>query len=151
MKNSPFYPLVAVLSFFLLSSCNDETPSQKAEISQISHTTVSVNEVSRITASSAEFSAVITGTGNGSIKSKGFCLATDPKPSNTQNSITVQGSSRFYAAKISNLTPGSTYYVRAFVENENGIHFSESYSFMTADPEEMASSSLKYKGSLASN
>ena len=90
--------------------------------------------VSNVTNVGARVQAQITGDGGRSVFKRGFCYGTTANPtvSNTVVTISVNYSNCFTAFN-SNLTlsPGNTYYVRAFAENALGITYSDQQTIVT--------------------
>lgn len=104
---------------------------------QISFTTssgvVDFNDVSTtsITVGTAQLSTQITFDGNSTITKRGFCYGTSPNPTTSDNIITVTGTTGDLTGKITGLSNGVRYYVRAFATNAIGTHYSEQTSFTT--------------------
>ena len=104
---------------------------------QISFTTssgiVNFDEVSTtsITVGTAQLSTQITFDGNSTITKRGFCYGTSPNPTTSDNIITVTGTTGDLTGKITGLSNGVRYYVRAFATNAIGTHYSEQTSFTT--------------------
>lgn len=64
----------------------------------------------------------------------GFCYSTEPAPTIDDKVVTIEstsGTSGELNAKLSGLTSGQTYYVRAWVRNANGIGYSSDATFTT--------------------
>ncbi|MCM1421190.1 MAG: fibronectin type III domain-containing protein, partial [Bacteroides sp.] len=94
--------------------------------------TVVTSPVTEITETSARLAGTISSAGNGTVKSKGFCWSTDnaaPTVSDSHHEVTGEGAA--FATVITGLTPGQTYHVRFYAENEKGIAYGESVSFTT--------------------
>lgn len=104
---------------------------------QISFTTssgvVDFDEVSTtsITVGTAQLSTQITFDGNSTITKRGFCYGTSPNPTTSDNIITVTGTTGDLTGKITGLSNGVRYYVRAFATNAIGTHYSAQISFTT--------------------
>ena len=94
--------------------------------------TVSAVSVSDITFKAATFAASVTSLGNGTLTKVGFCYSTSHNP--TINNTTVNlGTVTSLKTTVTKFTAETTYYVRAFAENEKGIVYSEETSFTTTD------------------
>lgn len=64
----------------------------------------------------------------------GFCWATSPNPT-TGNSMVAFAHRETYRSRALNLTPNTTYYVRAFATNGSGVRYSdEEITVKTSDP-----------------
>lgn len=98
------------------------------------YTTLSIPKIIDITRNSANVS--FTFDSSTTITSYGVCYATtdDPTIENATN-ISQQSSSNQGSPTIAltNLTAGTTYYVRVYVFNADGIKYSNSVSFTTAN------------------
>jgi len=71
-----------------------------------------------ITSTGATISANVSTDGGSPITARGFFYGTSPNP--TGNQTLVAGTTGAMSADISGLTPGTTYYYRAFATNSNG-------------------------------
>ncbi len=78
---------------------------------------------------SADFSAVITSDGNGSVGECGFVYSTHDMPSTTDSKL-LSSSKPNLSSSVSNLTVGTRYYVRAFATNEKGTAYGQQVSFI---------------------
>ena len=66
------------------------------------------------------------------ISSKGFCWSTGEQPVFEDNAIIDDSTgTNLLSVKIINLVPGTTYYLRPFVEDVSGRHYGEQISFTT--------------------
>ena len=98
---------------------------------QIVVPTLTTTAVTSITLTTAVSGGNITNTGGGTISARGVCwaLTTDPT---TSNFITTNGSgSGSFASSLTSLTPGTTYYVRAYATNSAGTAYGNVLSFTT--------------------
>ena len=75
----------------------------------------------------ATLHARVSSDGNSPITQRGFYYATSPIP--LSNQIFVPGTTGFYAANLTGLTPNTLYYYRAFASNANGttIYFDSTF------------------------
>ena len=108
--------LYIILSFSILLNCNpDETPCD---------TTPSFSNISTIQISYTSFS--ITGTISASecdsnIISQGVVYSTSELPTQSNNSIIFSGTS--YSEPVTGLSLSTTYYLRPFFENQDGVFY----------------------------
>lgn len=86
--------------------------------------------VSDVTYKSAAFAASVTSVGNGTLKRAGFCYATHHDPT-VADQVLNCGATTTLQSTASALTPATTYYVRAFAENEKGIAYSAEVTLVT--------------------
>lgn len=89
-------------------------------------------EATAITSSTATSGGNITNDGGSAITSRGVCWSTSTSPS-VSNSKTIDGSGTgSYNSSITGLTPGTKYYVRAYMTNNNGTYYGPQISFTTS-------------------
>ena len=115
---------LTVFFMFLISSCEKQS----------TNITIITSDPSSISSTTAFCRGVITGVlTDGSISDKGVCWDTSPNPT-TSNSKTSDGSScehYIYGSLLSNLTPNTIYYVRAFVIKSTSTIYGNEISFKT--------------------
>lgn len=93
-------------------------------------------DANNITETSAVVGGYIVDTKGGNIKSAGFCWsATNETPDMKDNTMKVtldnNQETTSFEATLENLQRGTTYYYRAYVENEKGISYSDVRKFTT--------------------
>ncbi len=93
--------------------------------------TVETNSVTNITLTSALAVGAITTGGGGIVTARGFCWNTNPTPTIANNRINVGSGLGTFNADITNLSPGTTYYLRAFATNQAGTAYGSQISFTT--------------------
>lgn len=90
------------------------------------------------TSNISEYSATsggnITADGGSSISQKGVCWSTSQNPTIADNSTTNGSGIGNFSSSLTNLTPNTTYYVRAYAFNGNGIAYGNQVSFITNLP-----------------
>ena len=105
---------------------------------------VSTSDVSGITFYSATFNGNILNEGEPPYTEKGFCygMSSDVPPDMSDNAVTVNGggTGRF-TYDIDGLTPGTTYYVRAFAVQNGKASYGETVSFITPSSRTVISTS----------
>jgi len=95
---------------------------------------VSIFNAYSITSNSATEGGVIVSDGSAPIQSRGFCWTIDENTLPTvegNQSISVSSTNSIYYGNLTNLTPSTTYYVRAYVTNKIGTAYSDTVSFTT--------------------
>ena len=92
--------------------------------------TVSTDEVTEITSSSAVCGVKIISDNGFAVSARGVCWSTSETPTISDNKISRGGSSDI-TLSITNLDPNTTYYVRAFAINAAGTSYGEQKSFTT--------------------
>lgn len=94
--------------------------------------TITTTVISSITQTSAISGGNITLNGGGDITSRGVCWATTSNPT-TANSKTTDGiSTGDFASNLTELLPGTVYYVRSYAINSAGTAYGNELSFMTS-------------------
>lgn len=127
-KKNHFYYLVFILPF-LLNSCysifddNDIVLLKTPNI----QTTNSLN----ISIFTATIHAELVDDGDSPIKERGICWNTQKDPTISDSKLVDSNNSSFYAIKLDNLQPLTTYYARAYAINKKGIGYSKTISFTT--------------------
>jgi uncharacterized protein (TIGR02145 family) len=112
---------LALLSISIISSCKEKTAPP----------VVTTNSAAEITTTTAVSGGVITDDGGDQIISKGICWNSSGNPSiDNFKTIATVGSLSF-TSNLTQLSPGTTYYVRAFATNSAGISYGNSVSFTT--------------------
>lgn len=93
--------------------------------------TVTTGNVTSITSHSAICSGNVTADGGSSVTSRGICWSTAPNPTINSNTATSGSGLGSFSCEMTNLTNNTTYYVRAYARNSNGVSYGEQRSFTT--------------------
>jgi uncharacterized protein (TIGR02145 family) len=94
--------------------------------------TINTINVTSIMGVSAISGGVITSNGGGSVSQKGVCWSMTPNPTIALTNKTTDGSGgESFESSITNLTPLTTYYLRAYATNEIGTSYGNQVSFST--------------------
>jgi hypothetical protein len=97
----------------------------------INKPTVTTNEVLNVNQTSAFCGGNVTNAGGGTVTARGVCWNTSPNPT-INNSHTTNGSGTgSFSSYITGLTPGKTYYVRAYATNSAGTGYGTQKTFTT--------------------
>jgi uncharacterized protein (TIGR02145 family) len=110
-----------------ISSCasSDNTPSNTAP-------TVTTTTISNITLNSASSGGNVSSDGDDAVTARGIVWNTVTSPTISLISKTNDGSGTGnFSSSISNLTPSSTYFVRAYATNSIGTGYGNELSFTT--------------------
>lgn len=92
-------------------------------------TTTTVTSITETTASSG---GSITNDGGASITSKGVCWSSTNSNPTINNTKTIDGSGTgSFSSSLTSLTPGTTYYVRAYATNSVGTAYGTTRTFTT--------------------
>lgn len=94
--------------------------------------TVSTSSITNISFSSATCGGTVSATGGSVIYSCGVCWSTSQNPTVNDNHTSDFGSfPGSFTSNITGLTPGNTYYVRAYATNTAGTGYGQEISFTT--------------------
>ncbi len=96
---------------------------------------VTTSEVTDITVSSAVCGGEVTSDGNVAVTSRGVCWSTEQNPTIEDSKTTDGDGVGVFTSNISELSQGTTYYVRAYAVNEMGVAYGEEISFTTMTTE----------------
>ena len=106
---------------------------QELTFTTISQPQVTTSEVTNISKTSATGNGVVTDNGGANIV-RGFCWSTSnsPEPTILDSCVIATGSAiGTYSASLTNLSPNTTYYVRAFATNEVETTYGNMVTFKT--------------------
>lgn len=92
---------------------------------------VFTNAASNISSTTANCGGSIYNDGGSYISSKGLCWNTSSKPTTINSNIISGTDVGSFNAVLSNLSPGTLYYVRAFAINQNGTFYGDEITFTT--------------------
>ena len=87
--------------------------------------------VTAITSISAESGGIITSNSFVKMQAKGVCWSTSPNPTIADTFSENGNWNDDYDSFIYNLTPNTTYYVRAYMQDCNGVYYGNEISFTT--------------------
>jgi hypothetical protein len=129
----PRYRLKPFLSSFegnkTAGNGHDITVIPNTSGNQISITTTTVNAIGQNTAQSG---GTIFSDGGNAISVRGVCWNTSPSPTVFLSTKTTDGNGvGEYESTLSNLSPGTLYYVRAYATNSQGTAYGEERTFTT--------------------
>ncbi|MCX6253676.1 MAG: fibrobacter succinogenes major paralogous domain-containing protein [Bacteroidia bacterium] len=87
--------------------------------------------VTNITATTATSGGSITDEGSGTVIARGVCWNTSADPTVSDSKTTENGGSVAFTSNITQLTPNTTYYVRAYATNSAGTGYGNEIKFTT--------------------
>ena len=93
---------------------------------------VTIDPVGDVTANSALCGGTVTDDGGLTVTDRGFCWSTQPVPTMNDSHASCGSGTGHFTYHLTGLTPGTTYYVRAYSVNSHGTSYSEVISFVTA-------------------
>ena len=92
---------------------------------------VTTTDVSDITAASAVSGGCVNSNGGFPIISRGVCWSTTVNPTIANIHSSDGADTGCFVSELLNLRPGTTYYVRAYAQNEAGISYGPNHQFTT--------------------
>lgn len=115
---------------------NSQGTSYGAEVSfiteqEITLPTVTTAQVSNITQTTATGGGNVTATGNATVTERGICWGTSHNPTTSSSHASNGSGTGTYSVNMTNLTPNTTYYVRAYAKNSAGTAYGAEVSFTT--------------------
>ncbi|MHC1779222.1 MAG: Omp28-related outer membrane protein [Bacteroidales bacterium] len=105
----------------------------------VGHTVTTIPEVTTEAVSAIEQNSVKSGgnvinDGGATVISRGVCWSTSPEPTTINSKTTDGNGTGIYTSTVTGLSPGTTYYIRAYATNSNGTVYGNQISFSTAAP-----------------
>lgn len=110
-----------ILTIFIISSCKEKPVPP----------VLSTVPVSAISTTSAVSGGNVTDDGGASVISRGVCWNTSDNPEITNNKTSDSQGSGSFTSNLTQLTPNTSYFVRAYATNSAGISYGSSVSFKT--------------------
>jgi hypothetical protein len=95
--------------------------------------TVTTTTVTIFTSSSATVGGNVKSDGGADITERGVYWGTSPNPESTGTKLQIGSGTGPFSSTLSGLTPGRTYYVKAYATNSAGLAYGNQESFMTLD------------------
>lgn len=122
MKKVVYFSVITMLFISIIFS----TYSCKEDPGLPSVSTSAVTDISRTAASSG---GNVTDDGGAAVTSRGVCWDSEENPTIDKNSSSDGSGMGTFTSTITQLTPGTEYYVRAYAENEVGIVYGNQRTF----------------------
>ncbi|MFY8097051.1 MAG: putative Ig domain-containing protein [Flavobacterium sp.] len=95
-------------------------------------TSISITNLNPLTPTSVTISGSVSSDGGATVTTKGICYATHVLPTIEDTKIDyTSGGLGTYSIGLTNLTPNTTYYVRAYAQNSQGIAYGNQMQFTT--------------------
>lgn len=108
-----------------------KTKTVSTEKPQVSAVSVTPNDASGLT---INFTASVLSQGAGTVTNKGFVYSTkNTTPTINGNECTILDGGQTFSGGLENLSYSTTYYIRAYAENEHGVSYGEVYTYTTPD------------------
>jgi len=87
--------------------------------------------VTNVSFTLANYEAEVKYDGGVPILERGFCFSTQPNPTIQDNKYLVSGELGVFKLVMTELQPGTLYYVRSFAKNRKGLQYGNQVSFTT--------------------
>ena len=123
-KLSCFYNIGVFVCMGLLVQC-------EGSIDPIATNEVTTAEISFITETTASGGGRIYNAGKSTVTSRGVCWATEPLPTLSDKKTLNGNGDGGFISELTNLTPNTTYHVRAYANNAEGISYGDNVTFTT--------------------
>jgi len=91
----------------------------------------SVSSFSAVTSHTATVACSLTYEGSATVSARGLCYSTAPAPTLLDSVVTSGNGTGAFNINLTNLLPGTTYYVRAYAINSVGTAYSNEMTFNT--------------------
>ena len=92
---------------------------------------VSTQEVTEISSNNATCGGIVISDAGSTVTARGVCWSENTTPTITDNKTVNGTGAGSFTSDIAALTPGTTYYVRAYATNANGTGYGSAMSFTT--------------------
>ena len=116
----PPISVVFIISAMYIVSCSKPTPPS-----------VTTTNVSAITYTTATSGGNVTGDGGADIIARGVCWNTSANPTVSSSKTSDGNATGSFSSNLTQLTPGTPYYVRAYATNEAGTGYGNEVMFST--------------------
>lgn len=126
-----FYPYLAAAATNKQFGLRNVKISGTMEGAVANPATVSTTAVSSVSTTSAVSGGTISSNGGGAVTASGVVWSTNQLPTVDDFKTTENATSGSYTSSLSNLTPGTTYYARAYATNSAGTSYGSQVSFTT--------------------
>lgn len=123
--------ITLLLALVILSGCS----KSDEEVTSISNSlpTLTTKAVINIGVNTATSGGIVISNGGTNITTSGICWSTNTNPTISLSTKTTDGNATSFSSNLTGLTPGNTYYVRAFASNSVGTAYGNEVSFLTLD------------------
>lgn len=122
--------------------------------------TVFTSSISKVGAYSATVGGSVSANGGADVTERGVCWGTSPNAETTGTKLVVGSGTGSFSSDLSSLTPGVTYYAKAFATNSVGTTFGEEKTCITLgsapivatlDYSDLTTNSVKLHGVINAN
>jgi len=121
------FGIIAIVILGSFFDCSDDSD----EKINVSIPTVGITRIWDMTTTTAICEAEVVSDGGGNIISRGFCFSIEYNPDLEDFTTNEGGGTGAFASQLNSLTPGTVYWVRAYVTNSKGTGYSSARGFST--------------------
>ncbi|HOY30279.1 MAG TPA: DUF1566 domain-containing protein [Bacteroidales bacterium] len=121
-----FFLMMIAIIIVIASGCKKNDTEEDPTVPVLT-----TSAVSNITTTTAKCGGSITSDGGASLTARGVCWSTSQLPSIANNKTTDGTDVGSFTSSVTGLTPGTTYYVRAYATNSAGTAYGNQVSFTT--------------------
>ena len=111
----------------LLTGCQEDPVLPPKTLGIVGSTTPATS----ITSTTARSGGIVTNSGGSVIMERGICWASTNNPSVSNFKAIDPGGVGLFTSNLTSLTPGTVYYIRAFVTNAEGTNYGNQVIFTT--------------------
>ncbi len=130
MKSYPFYFLLCLCFVFVNCSSDDDA----GEGTQAVLPQVNTNEITNVNTTSVTASGEVLSQGSTTVTEKGVIWSTGTEITISLSTKTNEGGGvGAFTSTLTELTPGTVYYLKAYAKSEAGVAYGETVSFTTED------------------
>lgn len=133
MKKLSSLLFLVIATVIITGSCDKEDPQGGNNEDQINTPTVTTGEVTNIESTTATCSGNVKADGGATVTARGVCWSTAENPT-TSDSKTTDGTGKgTYTSNLTELSPNTQYYARAYATNSKGTAYGEQRAFKTQE------------------
>jgi uncharacterized protein (TIGR02145 family) len=114
--------ILFILSLFLICSCKKDKPVPP---------TITTSEVTEVSYTTAVSGGNVKSEGGAPVISRGICWNTSADPTIANSKKAESGTQGSFASNMTQLTPNTMYYVKAYATNSAGTSYGEELTFTT--------------------
>lgn len=118
---------LTVTLFIMLSGCTADPDLPSNTIPVVSST----SSATAITATTARSGGMVSAVGGSVLLDRGICWSTLQSPTVNNFKVSNAGGPGIFSCDLTGLTPGVTYYIRAYATNATGTAYGNQVSFTT--------------------
>jgi hypothetical protein len=120
-----FTKLIVLIVVFIATSCKEDDANDpiKPNDPVLELATISTDEVTIFTKTTATITGKVVSDGGSAITEKGFCFGTTTAPTITSNKISSGPAKEDFTANITGLSLNTTYYFRTYATNSTGTAY----------------------------